>query len=495
MLINISYSQIGTPILTLPKDANGYLILDKKSYPNVVYWDVSISNFNDNNEVIVVYNKTFTRNAYDFINPDIYDPNTAILTVKGYDSKDEIIVDYTNSINGEPSEFQCQWICNGPDYVFAVDSWYNPNPGGGYRYSIGNPRTAPLGFDRYYEWFRLVDFNHPVFGPQNPQAHGLTDFNIDPFSLNVTEGKIITYTIPAGVTVRNRYGDVLSGTVRGVQKYFGANSDLLSVCISNPLASSGCSDGSSNLTNVIDLINQNTNNPTIVNCDARITFSGPASANIKFPPRKDCFKTIYQLIAVSTTGMNIVQAVKVPCIDVVSPHPSTLSVQTGELYTWPEDLLNVKFFNMTDPTFIVEIDKSTFFDENDIFIGSPIFMSNGFYRIQYQFNDGTMLNSYVYNEEDNSSSFMQSDFVSCSIYPVPINENWFKLNLQANQRVKFKYELKNMDGTIIYSERFIVEKNETLDKRIVPLNGLQNGTYVNLLTFEDGSVINFQTVK
>jgi hypothetical protein len=497
-------------IVRVPSKANGYLILNYEAYPTVNRWEVlviqKVYNATENRWEEQILKRTNLYNTFWIKLPGTYNTSAHMIRVTGYDEANTVIVEDTKAmIQGEAPGVETEWVCNGSDYVYALQ--YYPAVGSfNAEVRMGMPflTTPPYGFDRYYEWFEGADFHDPYLGPQDEEGHGLTSFSYD--GLNVVDQKIVRLeNIPEYSTLyHNRFGDAISGTIYGVQKYYGDYvNDYMEI------ESGALADDPSSLTFpfVMELVNNNVNNPVAIDCDASFSNGGiPPGENPGSQSNEPCIETYYETLGTAAyshdggytyTVFTVVQLFTLPCFTdpvVGTPGGGFPVGQTG--FSWPADLSVVTIHPIGPKAGAsITLKYSDFYDENGTFIGTPITLPAGLLMVGYQFSDASYRAAYVYNKEESTVRFAQSDFVSYTAYPVPITGDDFHLQVEATERVSFTYMVRDVDGNVLFSDNYELEKGTALDRVIEPRGGIPVGMLFNTLTFGDGSQINFQTIK
>jgi hypothetical protein len=122
-------------------------------------------------------------------------------------------------------------------------------------------------------------------------------------------------------------------------------------------------------------------------------------------------------------------------------------------------------------------------------------LKNGLYNVAYIFSDGTIIPIVTeLNFPDKIVS--NKEKVEVKISPNKIENNLINLDLNALDNVRFKLEIKDLAGALIYSEQIDMKKAEQLNKKIAvsSANVAYNQLRLNLL-FEDGSSIQQTILK
>lgn len=87
-----------------------------------------------------------------------------------------------------------------------------------------------------------------------------------------------------------------------------------------------------------------------------------------------------------------------------------------------------------------------------------------------------------------------STFVSATIFPVPIQNDYsFDMNIEAEVNSKFKYQLIDFNGNVIYSQSFEVPKDHDEVHTIRTNQPIPKGVLINYFSFPDGSSFSITT--
>ena len=92
-------------------------------------------------------------------------------------------------------------------------------------------------------------------------------------------------------------------------------------------------------------------------------------------------------------------------------------------------------------------------------------------------------------------SMAMADLLGVNIYPVPIVGNAFTIDMTASDALNFTYEFRNGNGTLLYTQKFKLKKNQQWTHEVKPSQGVPNGNHINRFVFADGSVLSLQTIK
>ncbi|AEA42626.1 hypothetical protein [Fluviicola taffensis] len=488
----ITNAQDVSPIFKKPANANGYLIMNQAAYPSVTNWKVSIKqrvwNTSLNRyEYTLILSKTLLGLNY-FKVPKEYRNSNYVVDIRGNSNTGTVI--QTNDIGmGPVTETMCNWVCNGPNYVYGLQM--NNVPFQGVKISM-QPASAPTGTPFYYEWVQDGYYWNQFLNNQNPADYGFSSWD---HALEFGGDAIIEMNVPPGQYKYDRFGTPMNGAVVGVSKYFGPYKDVWNNVVSDPLMVLE-SDCSNPISWAIDLVNDGSTNPVTVACNGN---SGPinwSSTNevlnpISFDP---CFEEYYDEIGWHAgSGSGVYQLVQIPCNWFVT-NPGG---GTGAGVNWPENVSRITMKSMNSKSGLTEISfaEDDVFDNRGRFIGANYPVPAGFYTVIYQYSDLSIASYYVEVPTATNSVISEKDFLSYSAYPVPIVENRFSMSFNATKKVSFRYELRNASNELLFKDDYIIEKDASVTRVINVPEGIPTGVLYNKFRFSDGSVIQFTTIK
>ncbi len=118
-------------------------------------------------------------------------------------------------------------------------------------------------------------------------------------------------------------------------------------------------------------------------------------------------------------------------------------------------------------------------------------LKDGLYKLNIISSEGVYFPLIVQIKKEQVFTCMQKDLLDVNIYPVPVNDNSFTIDLEVGFTGKIKYELLDSNGKIHYSESLDVVQNEQNKKykiKVKTKNNLPQGTLYNRFTCPDGSV-------
>jgi hypothetical protein len=157
----------------------------------------------------------------------------------------------------------------------------------------------------------------------------------------------------------------------------------------------------------------------------------------------------------------------------------------------------IQFSRIDTLNYSLSLTKDQIINSSGEITAPDITLNKGLYRLNL-FTDEFGLITWVFEVENNIViTSNQADFLTPTIYPVPITENQFQLKLEAAAKVKFTYKLYDNNMNEIYSKNFVIQKDEERTHTIKPHgNGnIPQGFLYNQFIFEDGSLKTITTIK
>lgn len=481
----------------LPQQASGFLILNKFKHESVTQWIVEVQT-RSYDSIIRDYNYVTVKNiilsdSY-FTKLDDYGDGSYFVSVTGKDAGGGVVAQQgplAYNTEGEIWYNDCGWQCIGKTYAYGLELMVNYDNTSS-RIEMTNARP-PIGSLYHYEWMSPDDFTTLSGNTTGYTFYGLSSW------LNSIEnqGKIITlHGVTQPNAKKNKDGIDVWGTVIGVSKNYGPWKETFSMSESNQISSGNDNciqsfDWAKNMVNSGDYI---TANPSFaLSCNG--TSSGdsdpytPSSGSLSesyFP----CWE-----IVTGTLDQNVGGFVE------------TLTSSSGCFfngvgngnggYSWPEDiaLVTLSPFDNDGSEDPIVLTEASLFDTRGNYIGAPISFKKGLYYVGIQYTDASYGSVFFESKSNAISTLTQAQFLAVTAFPVPIENNQFSLDLTASADLSFKYVLLNASSEVILEKNYILEKDsKILDHFTLPAQ-TEPGILFNKVIFNDGSEINFQTIK
>lgn len=138
---------------------------------------------------------------------------------------------------------------------------------------------------------------------------------------------------------------------------------------------------------------------------------------------------------------------------------------------------------------------SDFFDENYEFVGFELNLDKGLYSAMLTTQKGGQVFRLIEVHEAIDLLASYAEFTDVNIYPVPIQNDWFSIDLMSSISSTIEYEIYDVSGFLLHSQRIVLGKNGLVTLRIAPSNPLPNGLHSHVFRFPDGSQKSITTSK
>lgn len=150
--------------------------------------------------------------------------------------------------------------------------------------------------------------------------------------------------------------------------------------------------------------------------------------------------------------------------------------------------------NELEPGVLYHFHQADYQNADGSFILPEFTLDAGVYSIASYFSDGSKSILYLDNDERVVNNSQLCSFLDAIVFPVPIMGNSFNLQLHATAQLKFQYELVELNGNMVYSEKYEVENGHNKNHTI-SLNTIPSGILLHRFKFQDGSVKVIETSK
>lgn len=470
----------------LPHRANGFLILNDSDYSTVVSWRVVIQTrvFNSiTNEYVYTDVDAFQLigKNYSRIN-ELYMDGLHYVTVYGLNASREIVVlqgPLVINSNGPSMDAKCEWKCVGSTYAYSLNLWVNGDNSNSH---VDMTTTAPAnGEPYYYQW--VSEASWPFFTLGNAQYYGLPNFNLGSMQYSYNIDKVIKIDLPQGVYKLDANHSPIYGTVYGVSKHLGPWKDYELYMHSNTLIG-GESNCNQNFTWALNTVNAGDETPIPLTCDGGESWFGDENEV------EDTEAEIFEPcdLQVSIESVN-------EFINCNTNEGEGVSVNGP--FVWPSTIYSIKIrpYSELDGENEVVISQNLLFDDEGNYIGQPVTFNKGLNHASIVFLDGSYKRLFFETDETTTSNLTMANFLGVNAYQVPIVGNSFNLDFSATANLKFTYELKNATGRVLFTKRYEISKDKMFTDLIEVPSGITSGLLFNKIVFQDGSEINFQTMK
>lgn len=112
-----------------------------------------------------------------------------------------------------------------------------------------------------------------------------------------------------------------------------------------------------------------------------------------------------------------------------------------------------------------------------------------------QFKDGNYLPIVLDVTSKENTINNLSNFLSATIYPVPIQENRYSINFNAARDLHFIYILSDFNGNAVYKNEYKIAGGTAESVEIKPEMEIPEGVLTNTFIFDDGSQLSYLTIK
>jgi hypothetical protein len=472
----------------LPYRANGFLILNDAYYSNVVSWRVVIQTREFNS----------TTNEYDYTDVDgfqligknyskikeSYKDGLHFLTVYGLSAnRDIVIVQGPLQINpnADPYKNTCEWKCVGSTYAYSLELMVNENSNGNSFVEM-NSTVPASGEPYYYQWVSEAQWDVFVLG-NSPNYYGLPNFSIGTYNNQYNIDKVILIDLPQGVFKLDASHTPIYGQVYGVAKNVGPWIGNEPYMHSNTLIG-GETNCNQNFTWALNAVNAGDETPIPLTCDGGESWFGDENEV------EDTEAEIFEPcdLQVSIESVN-------EFINCNTNEGEGVSVNGP--FVWPSTIYSIKIrpYSEVEGDNEVVISQNLLFDDEGNYIGQPITFNKGLNHAFIVFSDGSFKRIFFETEETTTSNLTMANFLGVNAYQVPVIGNSFNLDFTATANLKFTYELKNAAGKVLFTKRYEISKDKMFTDLIEVPSGITSGLLFNKIVFQDGSEINFQTMK
>lgn len=479
----------------LPHEANGFLILNKNHFSSVVRWKVSISTRTANvSSNTWTYNKVKSydiRGTFYLMIEDQYRGGDHFVEIEGLNQSGGVVATQGPvriNPNSNPWPAACGWQCIGNTYAYGLELLVAPNNAES-RIRMTNavpPADAPY----HYQWISDAHWNAFTQNLSNLGYYNIPNFIPNNSSLIKLTG------VAAQHAKTDASGVQIHGTVYGVRKYYGPWATQSAMMESNVLTG-GQSNCNQNFNWAMGQVNNNASIPSQLACTG-ISYgqSDGVYSDIESPisgtyePCLEFFNDVWN----NESGGNAYDA-----IDYISGCTLGNEAGTGTItdgFNWPENVSVITFFRL-DSTGVapIVVKEADLFNNKGEFVGSSIQIQRGLYSVGIQYADASYSIDFFEARRDSRDQLTDADFLGITAFPVPVINNQFSFQLNPTARVNCTYQLYDKNANLIFTKNYVLEKDANSTDLITVPGGIPSGILFNKFIFEDGSQINFQTVK
>lgn len=532
----------------LPKENNGYLLLNNAEYPGVSKWEIDISelSFNNGNKIVSNLVTYTTTTNYAFLTQlNSTSSKYYRLNIRGYNESNDLIISQNNiatSVNeidldieyaafGDLPDLKCKENCNGKTYngylfpySYDIVMYEYPNGGSFFYvqdayYDDGSGYSTP-----YYAYYEVLNYLswcsnlQCVYG--NPNQNGRIIKEIDGNAGNF----------------KDIQGHPLQGTLVAVQKDagpWGEGAGLRAPALTPPPANinqstltlqaqSSCGNGLNYFMNIMTNYGDynpspNISFPQMVCIPAQNTVPGSGGVNhgwtlswlknredqifdnlnnggggIRPIPSPVNGGNFWEIIAELEDESEINQN------GILDDNEQVLTALGGIGSNISEIISQIIIFDQANNLEIEKISLNQLFSEDGGLNIESHSLPSSLYSVSIIFQNGQIITRTIEASSGIDLTFDYSDFFNVTAYPAPISNGTFQLQLEGQINSTWHYDLLDFDGNIIYQgdRNFDYQINNGVENYQFSLNlsSLQSGSIVfHRCTFEDGSVITIET--
>ncbi len=379
----------------------------------------------------------------------------------------------------------CSAQCNGPDYAFEINQFKKLNNG-----------VIWLSFDRTYEYIDpATNTGVPFYWYMSLTTwNTLTNNNNNPYLL------LDHIFVDVGLTgVQDPQGNWLYHDVVGIEKTPGIYTPWVGRSTS-PLAQElSCSSDLfvrlNTFMSAMNLYCQNctpsSNYPTLAcNGSAGSPSGQDDPVYAKFKDFEAKFDSLFDTN--NRTGGVI------PIFPQVSDAIELITAPGTEGRFNPDQIIEFQFTNLSNYSGTVRIPTDSIIQPDSSVSFDNLSLSSGLYRMNIIVDSFSVFPFFFEaNQPQNTNSQSLSTFLNVTVFPVPVTNNEFSVQMIGAKRLKYKYTLSDITGQVLLQEPFTIDENEEIifSTQIDPNLYLPYNMLVNTFTFEDGSTLVIQTIR
>jgi hypothetical protein len=128
--------------------------------------------------------------------------------------------------------------------------------------------------------------------------------------------------------------------------------------------------------------------------------------------------------------------------------------------------------------------------KNEFYNPNNLILDAGLYKMYAVFSSGKIIPLIFEHKAENTIIRKTSDIAELNIVPNPIENNQLKVEVKAEKKIKYKLQIHNLDGVVLYSDDSFINEGATKNVTVnVTKNKYQFNQVRVVLIFEDGSKI------
>ncbi|MFO7879781.1 MAG: hypothetical protein R6V52_07075 [Bacteroidales bacterium] len=491
-------------------DLRGYVLVEKGQYDKFEMWEVELKQRSYTDSVhyedSVVYRKrvlgqNYTKIPERFLNEEHF----YILSVMGRDENGDVIATEeeewgTRPIGGSSYHHDYySYNCNGVNYAYRISS---------HRRIINNSITQSgyLSLEPYaadgsskFVYFSWDDF--ASIAQNNP--YPFNDYYGVCFQDIYNYGPDGTYSIiQEGVTSADELygpdGFIVIGSgpeqsVVGIKKNMGPwGGHLINTNTIDPV------DNGWGLDQAIDIMNIYAADdlewyemPELVCHEAEGIDFDDSDASVY----ADCFESLYEADWIE----NLEDGGDFDFFDLIEEISDCINGEEDDDWPWPDNITDISIYRLSsESSQIISLDEDDIVDDNGNIIAPDFVLDDGLYSIGFNFEDRSHSYSIMELEEKINNTLDLADFFEISVFPVPIEDEYFFADINGSMSDVITYNLYDDQGKLFYSEKikfYTDSGDKSFRVKIDPDRDIPEGILVNEFVFSDGSSISIQSLK
>ena len=487
-----------------PVLGQGYMMFNKVNNPEVDYWMVTLikkSFDKEGNFTTVIIKEEKLPSGINYINiPSKYRsqsyPTHYLVQVDGMSFAGEIIATEKNVHINDLNNVNDDLVPANGGTPYIMTNCRKTCIGAQYAYSIQQFKRQDVDLSR----FRVVPA-YKAFDDQSQTANSYYWYSTNDQGKSVTHP---TYQIQVlsgvngHVTQVDPGGNAITGLIWGYQKQLGVwkgQSDIETDGY-HTIGDEFCGNTFHDLNSAILLINssadfsQPTGEPNYppLECNPADLGGGGGYIPLDNPNPTNVITDFFTAFCIDEYGFPIPPDpanLDAPCnTGTASPNPF------GGLTEFVDQLIITDLNNSSNPP--ITINPLELFDSENV--GLNITLQPSLYSFGFMFKAEGYYSKIIEIKEKTNFTVSQADMLDVVIFPSPLYDNDFGIRTAAFATLKFRYELWDFTGELLYSDEFI-EKKDHVTKRTIKVKNIPEGIMLHRFIFEDGSVKTMQTIR
>ncbi|MDD4236873.1 MAG: hypothetical protein PHF99_12740 [Bacteroidales bacterium] len=517
-MVNVKHSKAQL-VVYQPQELYSYVLIDYQDYQTFESWELETYEriYLDSTQFVDSLISTERIVGQNFCKiPDTYftDSMNLLIKVNGFDKNgtiienEDIVIEYAQGGGSSYWHDHKKWYCNGWQYAYSVNShrklYNNLITSTGY---LSHESYFQSTEPKMYVYYSDQDWISYTSSPAQAQAlatrHGLFTYQ-----LFIDGYRIVTIEdVDSSDDLRDWDGHVITTTqydfLVGIRKDKGIlwRGTAIKTSDIDPISSYW------ELSDAIDFVNDYANpalnwyTPPIqeLECVGYGTYNPdvnePSAIAMEYV-KKDRY---FPKPDVSGT-LNDNEGSFEDIYDLIDQIGEAFNNESNDEFTWPDGIDKVDIVRISEsPSAICTIYEDSIYDANGNIIAPQFTLNKGLYTFSLTHKDKSHNYSIIEVKSMVTSTLDIAELFNITIYPVPIINDYFIIEIGSSISDNLSYELYDKDANSIHNERIRYSTSGGFSGistiRIDPDNTMPDGNLFNRFIFSDGSVITIQTVK